>query len=167
MDSSGRIYVEFAPELKARLNNLVGLRDILQAAGIDAAVEWDELPPTDPAESTKRPVETLRAAAIAVSLLAAVPLIESAITHYLDHQAVRDSHFEYWINEPLLDAKGRPILDARGAPRTVRRRISGFDEFPTISGGGLTITVSDQSLSLALGRDDAKGAPAPTKRSAD
>ena len=160
MDSEGRIYVEFSPELKARLNHRVALRDILGAAGIEAPVEWRAVPPTDPDERSKALVETVRAASVAVSLAAAVPLIESAITHYLDHQAVRDSQFVIWVNEPLLDAKGQPILDRKGEPRTVRRRSSGFDEFP-LAGGDLTITVTDQ------GRDDDQAAPARSKARQD
>lgn len=153
MDDDERIYVEFAPEIKARLNNRVALEDILRAAGIDAAVEWHAVPPIDPEERSRALVETVAAISIAASLAGAIKLLESAITHYLDHKAVRDTRFEYWAPEPLLDGKGKPILDGKGKPRITRRRIGGFDELPVAPGGGVTISVGQRGLSASIADD--------------
>ncbi len=152
MDNQTRIYVEFAPELKARLNNRLSLQDILATAGIDADVEWHAVPSTDPEQRTKMLVETVACISMGtVSLAVAAKLIESLITHHLDHKAVRDSHFDYWEHESLLDVKGRPILDSKGKPRKIRRRVHGFDALPATSGEGVTIDVSAASLSASIG----------------
>jgi len=118
MASQARIYVLFSSELKARLNNRIDLQEILATEGIDADVEWHAAPPTDPSERTKVLVETVALASLgAVSAAAAIKVLESAITHYLDHKAVRDCHYAYWVNEPVLDGSGRAISFSACYPR--------------------------------------------------
>lgn len=158
MDIAQRIYVEFSPGLKARLNNRISLREALSFAEIDAVVDWHAVPPSDPAEPGHGLVESVSATAIAASLVAAVPVIESAVSQYLEHKAVSDTHFVYWVNEPLLESNGAPVLDAAGEPRTIRRRISGVEAFPNLPDRGITLTIGDQSASVEAGQDDLESA---------
>jgi hypothetical protein len=154
MDGDSRIYVEFSPELKARLNNRVSLEDILAAAGVDADVEWHAVPPTDPAERSKNLVETVTCLSMGgVALSVAIRIVESAITSWLNGKAVRDSHFGEWVNEPALDGESKPILDPKGKPLLIRRRVSGFDELPVTSGGSATISVGLKGVSAGIGGD--------------
>ena len=142
MDSPVRIAVDFTPELKDALGATPDLREILDDAGIDAMTEWSGLPPTHPEERTKALAETiLLYAASAAAAAATIKLLESTLTHYLDHKAVRDSRFEYWVNEPMLDGKGKPMRDDDGQPRMIRRRVSGFDKLPALPAGGFTLSV--------------------------
>lgn len=162
MDIGERIYVEFSPELKSRLNHRINLREVLRAAGIEAEVEWHAVPPTDPDERSKALVETVTAVSIgALSLAAAIKIIESAITHYLNNRAVRDSHYRRAVNEPLLDGKGRPVLDDEGRPLLIARPVSGFDTLTAVPGGGVTISAG--LLSASIGADDDQTASARTK----
>lgn len=158
MDSDSRVYVEFSPDLKARLNNRVSLEDILAEAGVDADIEWHAVPPTDPEARGKNLVETANCISMgALGLAVAVKIIESAISSWLDRKAVRDSHFGEWVNEPALDGKGRPILDPKGKPLQTRRRVSGFDELPAAHSGSVTISVGLKGLSASIGGD--QGSP--------
>ncbi|MBV5274380.1 MAG: hypothetical protein JZU52_12310, partial [Lamprocystis purpurea] len=79
-------------------------------------------------------------------------------SQYLEHKAVSDTHFVYWVNEPLLESNGAPVLDAAGEPRTIRRRISGVDAFPNLPDQGITLTIGDQSASVEAGQDDLESA---------
>ncbi|WP_295458832.1 hypothetical protein [uncultured Thiodictyon sp.] len=161
MDSKSRIFVEFTPELKAELAGFPGLAAILDQAGIAAEIEWGAVPPTAEDPRTKALAETVRAATIgAVTLAAAGTLVQSSISDYLDRQAVRETHFEYWVNEPMLDGKGKAILDRQGHPQLVRRRIGGFDEIPTGPTQSITITVGKQGLAVGIQH----GMPATTPR---
>jgi hypothetical protein len=167
MDSDSRIYVEFSPDLKARLNNRVSLQDILAAAGVDADVEWHAVPPTAPAERSKNLVETVTCLSMgAVALSVAIKIVESAITSWLNAKAVRDSHFGEWVNEPALDGEGKPILDAKGEPVLIRRYSSGFDELPVTLGGSVTISVGLTGVSASIGdnqSDPGRGQATPSK----
>jgi hypothetical protein len=154
MDIAQRIYVEFSPGLKARLNNRISLREALSFAEIGVVVDWHAVPPSDPAEPAQGLVESVSATAIAVSLVAAVPVIESAVSQYLEHKAVSDTHFVYWVNEPLLESNGAPVLDAAGEPRTIRRPVSGVDAFPNLPDQGITLTIGEQSASVEVDRGD-------------
>ena len=151
MEDQARIYVMFSPELKARLNNRIDLRQILLAQGIQADVEWHPVPSTDPGERERGLAETVQIAVLGVSLAAAVAALESAITHYLDHKSVRDSHYGYWVHEPVLDNYGQQVLDDAGKPRLIRRRVSGFDVLPAGAEGGITITVDKGGVSVGIG----------------
>jgi hypothetical protein len=167
MDSDSRIYVEFSPDLKARLNNRVSLEEILAAAGVDADVEWHAVPPTDPAARSKNLVETVTCLSMgAVALSVAIKIVESAITSWLNGKAVRDSHFGEWVNEPALDDKGGPILDPKGKPMLIRRRVSGFDKLPVTPGGSVTISVGLKGVSASIGGDqgDPKRGQATTSK---
>ncbi len=156
METQARIYVLFSSELRARLNNRFSLREILAASGIDADVEWRAVPSTDPGERTKALVETVVLASLgAVSVTAAIKLLESAITHYLDHKAVRDSHYDYWLNEPHLDGKGCAIKDAAGKVRIGRRRVGGFDKLPAVPGEGITVSISEKGFDMKVDNDAA------------
>lgn len=120
----------------------------------DATTEFSPLPPTRPGVRSKAIVESVvLSAQAAVAAAAAVKLLESALTHYLNHRAVRDTHFEYWVHEPMCDAKGRALLDKQGNPRLIRRRVGGFDELPTIPSEGVTVSVgAGKGISLQTGQ---------------
>lgn len=149
MDPKTHIYVEFSPELKAQLGNSLNLTSILEAANIEADIKWKALPPAHPEERSKALIEVVT---LVVSVAAAIKLVESAITHYLDHKAVRNSHFAYSIPEPMVDAKGKPVLDKNGEPRTIRRQISGFDAFPLIPGEAIIVSVGQKGVSMDVGQ---------------
>jgi len=146
MDQQVRVYVDFAPEIKDQLGDRITLGMILEESGIAADTEWHALPPTNPEERSKALVETVMITA--VSLAAAVKLVESAITHFLDHKAVRDTYFGYWRHEPMVDGEGKPVLDKSGKERIIRRWVSGFDAFPDIPGEGISLSVSRQGFSV-------------------
>jgi hypothetical protein len=149
-----RISVEFAASVKRQLGDPPDLSAIVADAGLDGTTEWSDLPTTDPGVRTKSLVETVVLATQgAVAAAAAVKLLESALTHYLDHRAVRNSHFEYWVNEPLHDERGRVVLDKKGKPRLIRRRIGGFDALPAIPSEGITVSVGgSKGVSLQTGQ---------------
>lgn len=168
MDSNTQIYVEFTSDLKARLNNRVRLQDALNEAGIVAEVQWGAVPPTDSAQRTKALVEIVVASSIAaVSLATSVKILLSAISDHLDRKAVRDSHFQFWVNEPLLNGRGKPIIDKQGKPRMVRRRISGFDPMPVGPGESITITVGTKGVEVTSKRGRPADAEAREKSSKD
>jgi hypothetical protein len=167
MARDGRLYVQFSPELREQLGDQLSLGDILSQAGIDAGVEWHALPPSNPDERTKALVETVQLVSLgAVSVAAAIKLIESAITHYLNNKAVRDSHFSRWVNRPVVDKKGKPLLNKDGTPVLTRERVGGFDEFPSVPGEGLSLKVSTKSLEFSVGNQasDNKSAGKVTKK---
>lgn len=149
-----RISVEFASTIKEQLGEPPDLSTIVADAGLDGTTEWSDLPPTDPGVRTKSLVETVVLATQgAVAAAAAVKLLESALTHYLDHRAVRNSHFEYWVNEPVHDEQGRLVRDKKGKPRLIRRRIGGFDALPAIPSEGITVSVGgSKGVSLQTGQ---------------
>lgn len=156
MAADERIYVEFSPELKDELGDDASLQDIFDEAGIEADIEWAAMPPTDTGVREKALVETVTVLSIgAVPVAAAFKLLESAITHYLDHKAVRDSHFERWVTEPVLDKQGKPLVDKTGAQLKQRRRLGGFDALPEVPGESIAITVGKQSASVKLGDSQA------------
>ena len=161
MAAEGLIYVQFSSELRDKLGEQLSLETILAQAGIEADVEFHALPSTQPGERGKALVETVMLVAMgAVSVAVAIKAIESAITHFLDHKAVRDSHFERWVNVPVIGENGKPVLDAKGKPLLVRERVGGFDDYPDIPGEGVALTVGDEGISVTLGQQASRQAPA-------
>jgi len=145
------IYVEFGSELKDELGDDLQLESVLEAEGLHADVTWGAVPPTTPAERTKNLVEIVTAGSIAtVSLAAAVKILMSAISSYLDRKAVRDSHFVVWLNEPIRNANGQAVLDDDGRPLLVRRRLSGFDALPATAPEGLTLSFGKAGVKAQL-----------------
>lgn len=167
MDSSTRIYIEFTSDLKDELDHRVSLQEALEEAGIQAEVAWGAVPPTAPDQRGKALAEMVTAGAIAaVSLAAAVKILLSAIDAHLDRKAVRDTRYEYWVSEPLLDGKGKPIPDAQGRPLLVRKRLGGFDAIPAGPAESLTITVG-KGLGVGAQSGEPAGAPPKTKTAPD
>lgn len=168
MNTNTQIYVEFTSDLKARLNNKVRLQDALNEAGIEAEVEWGAVPPTEPEQRTKALVEIVTAGSIAaVPLAIVVKILMSAISDYLNQKAVRDSHFQFWRNKPLLDGQGQPICDKQGRPCMVRERVSGFDPLPVGPGESITITVGMKGAEVTSKRGKPADAEAKEKSSKD
>ena len=159
MDNKARIYVEFAPDLKEEVGGRLSLQDVLDEAAIPAQTAWSTAPPTDPDRRGKALVETVAVGSLAaLSLAGSVAILTSAVSRYLERKAVRDTHFEYWVSDPVLDPKGKAVLDPDGQPLVVRRRIGGFDAIPTGPAESLTITVGK-----ALGVGVQSGGPAGTQ----
>jgi len=162
MNDTGCLYIQFSPGLRDELGDDIPLQDIVNQAGIDRPLQWRRLPPGDPGERSKALVETVViTSTAAVALAVVIRQIETAITEYLDHKAVRDSHYGYYVNEPVIGSNGKPLEDKDGSVLLVRRRVSGFDAFPIMPREGLTLVVGEQGLEFRSGEQsggaDAEG----------
>ncbi len=151
MEGDTPIYVEFTSDLKDHLGDDVQLESLLEAEGLQAQVTWGAVPPTSQEERTKNLVEIVSAGSIAaVSLAVSLKILTSTISSYLDRKAVRDSHFVFWLNEPMCDAEGKPICDDEGRHLLVRRRVSGFDALPATAPEGITLIIGKEGMTAQL-----------------
>jgi len=141
MTSDGKIYLNFSEDIRTLLDEQnIRVQDILEEAGINAEVRFEALPPEHPGERTRDLVPVIMASSVAaISFSAAVTIITSAISKFLDHHAARPRYVEYEEEKLILDAQGNPVLDKDGKVQTQRVLIHGFDELQNLSQETFTV----------------------------